>query len=228
MTMTTASAQETVMRPVGSGFALLPRVNLLPPEIAERRKVRRIQGLLGASLVGVVALIGLAFVAASNSVSAAQEDLTTAQAENTQLQQQVKQYANVNAIYAAADAAQAQLVTAMGDEVRFSQLLTSLSLSVPSSVWVSSLSIGQTPLTTSTAGTPTIGTFSVGGTGFTHNDVGLWLESIAGLKTYSDPYFGASTEELLGEKKIIKFSSTANLTPQAYSSRYTQTQTAGG
>ena len=114
MTMTTTASEETVTRPVGSGFAVLPRVNLLPPEIAERRTVRRVQGGLGASLVAVVALIGLAFVAAARSVSSAKDDLTAAQAENTRLQAQVKQFANVNAIYAAADAAQAQLVTGDG------------------------------------------------------------------------------------------------------------------
>jgi Tfp pilus assembly protein PilN len=228
MTMTTASAQETVTRPVGSGFALLPRVNLLPPEIAERRKVRQIQGLLGASLVAVVALIGLAFVAASHSVSAAQENLTTAQAENTQLQNQVKQYANVNAIYAAADAAQAQLVTAMGDEVRFSQLLTSLSLSTPSTVWITNMTLSTAALTPSTTGIPTIGTFTVTGMGFGNNDVALWLESVAGVKTYSDPYFSTSTESLIGTRKVVTFTSTANLTTSAFSNRYTATPKAGG
>ncbi|MCU1587486.1 MAG: Fimbrial assembly family protein [Frankiales bacterium] len=228
MTLTTTVSEEAITRPIGTGFAVLPRVNLLPPEIAERQAARRIQVILGAALVAVVVLIGLVYVAATHGVTAAQDDLTAAQNDHTRLQAQATQYSNVNAIYAAADAAQAQLVTAMGDEVRFSQLLTSLSLSIPSSVWVSSISMSQTPLTTSTVGTPTIGSFTVSGTGFSHNDVGLWLESIAGVKSYSDPYFSSSTEGLLGTRKIVTFTSNANLTPQAMSHRYSQTQTAGG
>ncbi len=228
MTLTTTVSEETITRPVGTGFAVLPRVNLLPPEIAIRRTVRRVQGLLGASLVAVVILILVVYLAATRSVSAANEDLVAAQSEQTQLQKQKAQYANVNAIYAAADAAQAQLVQAMGDEIRFSQLLTSLSLSVPSSVWITSMSITQTTQAATAVGTPAIGVFTVGGTGFTHNDVGLWLEAVAGIKTYSDPYFSSSTESLIGSKPVVTFASTANLTPAAYSGRYTQTPKAGG
>lgn len=226
MTMTSTVSEETVTRPIGTGFAVLPRVNLMPPEIAERRVVRRVQGMLGSALLAVVAVIALLYVAATHSVSSAQDDLTAAQSDQVRLQAQARQYANVNAIYAAADAAKAQLVQAMADEVRFSQLLTSLSLSIPSSVWLSSISLSTATPTTSITGTPTIGTFTVSGTGFAHNDVGLWLESVAGVKTYADPYFASSSEGLLGKKKIVTFSSTANLTPAALSNRYTVT--AGG
>jgi Tfp pilus assembly protein PilN len=235
MTLTTTAAEQSTMRSVGSGFAVMPRVNLLPPEIAQRRALRRIQVLLGASLAGVAVVVGLVYVAAAHSASAAQEDLTAKQAEGTQLQTQVSSFANVNAIYAAADAAQAQLTTAMSDEVRVSQLLTGLRLRVPSNVCIPSMNHNPPPPPAAAGGTPTltpaIGSLTVTGIGFSHNDVGLWLESIAGVKTYSDPYFSASTESLLGTRKIVTFNSTANLTSAALSNRYTAaalTPTAGG
>ena len=70
--------------------------------------------------------------------------------------------------------------------------------------------------------TPGIGTLTVSGVGFSHDDVAVWLESLAGQKSYVNPYFSSSTEVLLGTRKTVNFSSTATLTPAAYSGRYTK------
>lgn len=227
MTVTTSTDQVAAESGVlAGGFGLLPRVNLLPPEIAERAAFRRIQGMLGVAVLVVLLLVGLVVMAASRSVTSAEEELAASQTETARLKKQQAAFANVGAIYAAADAAQAQLVTAMGDEMRFSQLLTDLSLSIPSSVWVGNVSLSATPPGTSMSGTPTVGSFSVSGIGFSHEDVALWLESVANLKTYTDPYFSSSSEALLGKRKIVNFSSTASITPAALSGRYT-TQAGG-
>lgn len=231
----TVLSQET--RLVGTGAGLLPRVNLLPPEIAEREVFRRCQIGMGAALLATAGVVGLLVVGASQSVSSAKSDLAGAQSEQSSLQVEAAKYKNVTAIYAAADAAQAQLASAMGDEVRYSQLLTDLSLTVPSNVWVASIAFSQTapgtaPATgaaSTTAATPAaaatsgpIGTLTVSGTGFSHDDVAAWLEAIGGLRTYDSPYFSSSTESLLGTKPIVNFTSTANVTPKALSGRYTK------
>jgi Tfp pilus assembly protein PilN len=224
---------------VGSGTVRLPRVNLLPPEIAEQKKARRIQMGLGAVGVGAVVVVGALYLSATHSVTAANSDLQAAQEHTTQLQGQVAQYGEVTAITAAAATAQQQLVTAMGDEVRYSQLLNDLSLSVPSNVWLKSLTYaaatptapgaaGAAGATTLPSGSTAAGavapvaTFTVTGIGFSHEDVALWLESIAGLnKTYANPYFSNSTEALMGTRKIVNFTSTATVVSTARSGRYT-------
>jgi Tfp pilus assembly protein PilN len=216
-----------------SAQAALPRVNLLPPEIAQKRALRRLQLALGAVGVGAVAVVGLLYTSASHSVSSAESELTAAKAQTTRAQAEVAKYRSVSAIYAAADAAQAQLGQAMGDEVRFSQLLNDLSLSIPSNVWITNLAYARTaPVATAgAAGTatatgttatavPPVGTLSVSGTAFTHDDVALWLDALAGLKTYADPYFSNATETLIGQRKIVNFTSTATLTDKALSHRY--------
>ena len=212
-------------RLIGGGTALLPRVNLLPPEIAEKRAFRRIQTGLGAAGVATLGVVGLLYLSAAHGVSSANADLSSAKSQNTTLQTEVAGYRNVTAVYAAAAAAQGQLTTAMGDEIRYSQLLNDLALSVPSTVWLKSVSYTQAtsvaPAGRSTA-TPAIGvgTFTVTGVGFSHDDVAIWLDSIASLKTYSNPYFSNSTEALLGSRKTANFTSTANLTSAALSGRY--------
>ena len=220
-------------RLIGSGTGLLPRVNLLPPEIAEKRQFRRIQTALGSAVLASVAVVGLLYVSAGHSVSSAQSDLDSANAQGSALQLEAAKYRNVTAVYAAADAAQQQLSVAMGDEVRYSQLLNDLSLTVPSNVWISNLAYtagadgAAAPTAATTAGAAgapaapaALGTFTVTGIGFEHDDVAQWLDAIAGLKTYDTPYFSTSTESLLGTRKIVTFTSTANVTDKARSNRY--------
>lgn len=213
----------------GTASQLLPRVNLLPPEIAERATFRRIQGGLGGGVLAAVAVVALLYVSAAGSVSKAETEKSTATQQQTSLQAETAKYSSVTATYAQAAAAQQQLSSAMGDEVRYSQLLNDLSLSVPSNVWLKSLAFAQqapvaatpaTPAAAAVGGTTPIGSLTVTGIGFSHDDVAVWLESLATVKTYQDPYFSVSTESLLGSRKTVSFTSTTTLLSTALSHRY--------
>ncbi|MCW2498854.1 MAG: Fimbrial assembly family protein [Frankiales bacterium] len=224
-----------------SGSLTLPRVNLLPPEIAEKRAFRRLQLGLGCAVLAAIGVVGLVYTSAAHSVSSAQSELDTQTAQSVSLQAQTAKYSNVTAVYARANAAQMMLQTAMSDEVRFSQLLNDLSLSVPSNVWIKSLAYTTTPPAataatgaaaptsaaaanaTSAAGTVRpIGTVTATTIAFSHDDVALWLESLAGLKTYANPYFSSAAEGLMQTRKIVTFTSTATVTSAAHSGRYTK------
>lgn len=215
-------------RLVGASLSLLPRVNLLPPEIAEKAAFRRVQIGLGSAVLAAIGVVGVLYMSAASSVDSAQGQLDSASSTHSQLQTETSKYAAVTGVYAQAAAAQAMLTQAMGDEVRYSQLLNDLSLSVPAKVWVKNIAFIQT-----VAGAPAaaaagaaapagIGTFTATGVGFSHDDVAVWLESIAGQKTYTNPYFSNSTEALLGTRKVVNFTSTASITSTALSNIYTK------
>jgi len=215
-------------RQVATTTTRLPRVNLLPPEIAERAVFQKIQLGLGAAVLAAVGIVGLLYVSASHGVTNAQTDLDTATSQGTSLEAQSAKYADVTATYARAAAAQATLRTAMGNEVRYSQLLNDLSLTIPSNVWLSTLAYtaappaapASVPVAGAPAAAPSVGTFTATATAFSHDDVAVWLEAVAGLKSYANPYFSTSTEGLLGRRKVVNFSTTAVLTPAALSGRY--------
>lgn len=213
---------------LGTTSGRLPRVNLMPPEVAEAKAMRRLQTALGAAGLASVAVVGMLYASASHSVSAANADLASAKSQTTQLQSQVAKYGDVTATINAANAAQAQLTAAMGDEVRYSQLLNDLSLAVPSTVWLKNLQFTSTAAVAAQPGTATyggalpIGTMTVQGVGFSHDDVALWLDALAKLdKTYANPYFTNSTEALIGSRPTVNFNGTAVLLPTAQSGRYT-------
>jgi Tfp pilus assembly protein PilN len=214
--------QQETAQPVGTGHPVLPRVNLLPPEIAERARFRRIQLALGGGVLAVVGAVALLYVSAVGSVNEATVELETATATGTQLQAEKAKYADVTAVYARAAAAEAMLTQAMGEEVRYSQFLNDLSLTIPENVWLKNVSFAQTAVPPALGATePGIGTVTFTGIGFKHDDVAVWLESLAKQKGYVDPYFSNSTEALIGERKTVNFTSTVTLTPDALSGRYT-------
>ena len=216
----TGSHAETLR--ISSTAVVLPRVNLLPPEIAAGRAFRKVQCALGAGVLATFGIVGVLFLLASSSAKNAGEQVNAATARSSQLTVEAARYAEVSRVYARAAAAQVMLTQAMGEEVRYSQLLNDLSLRVPENVWVKALSFNQLAAGVAPLGsvTPGVGVLSVTGMAFDHDDVAVWLESLAAQKSYSDPDFANSTESLLGTREVVTFSSTANLTTATYSGRY--------
>lgn len=230
--MTVLTSQHTV---VGGGVGNLPRVNLMPPEVAEARALRRIQMMLGAAGVASLAIVGVLYVMAGNSLSSAQSEKATALQRQTQLNNQIQGLSYISTTQSQFDSEKAQLISVMGDEVLYSQVMNDLSLSIPSTVWFKSLNFttGPTAGATSASAVPTtpvtvngvpvtqIGQLKVDGIAFSHDDFALWLDAIGKLsKTYTDPYFSSSTEALIGTRKTVNFSATAVVLSTAESGRY--------
>ena len=214
----------------------LPSVNLLPPEITEAIRFRRVQAGLAAGVVTTLGLVGLLYVGANGAVGDAQRDVDAASAEQTTLRAETAGYADVTQTYARVAAAKQMLVQAMGSEVRYSRFLNDLSLSIPPDVWLTNATWSQgdatataavpTAATTTTTGTTAtgatpLGTVTLTGVAKNHDDVAVWLEQLAAQKGYAEPYLQSSTEVLLAEKKVVNWSTTVQLTPDALSGRYT-------
>ena len=214
--------QQQTAQPVGTGLVALPKVNLLPPEIAESARFRKVQFGLGGGVLAAIGVVAMLYVGASGSLSEANTELETSQATGTQLQAETAKYNDVTAVYAQAAAAEAMLTSAMGEEVRYSQFLNDLSLTVPENIWVKNLTFAQAATPPALGATePGIGTVTFSGVGFKHDDVAVWLESLAKQKGYANPYFSNSTEAMVGTRKTVNFTSTVTLTPDALSKRYT-------
>jgi Tfp pilus assembly protein PilN len=212
----------------------MPRVNLMPPEIAEAARFRRLQFAMGGAVVAAVAIVGALYVNAHSGVKAAESDLESAKAESVSLNSQLASLQSVQDVYTQVAQRQAMLQQAMGGEVRWSYYLTDLSLKVPDDVWLTDLEAQQTDLGFSagtapvaaaplgTVGTPTIATITYSGVAFAHDDVATWLDALAKEKGFVDPYFTNSTESFIGPKKTVKFTGPVGVTDEAKSNRYSK------
>jgi Tfp pilus assembly protein PilN len=136
----------------------------------------------------------------------------------------------VQDVYTQVASRQAMLTQAMGQEVRWSRYLADLSLRVPDKVWLTSVTATETatgltgtaPATPAVPGTTAgIGTMTLAGVAFTHNDVATWLDVLAKERGFADPYFSNATEAEMGPRTVVNYSSSVVLTDEAKSGRYT-------
>jgi Tfp pilus assembly protein PilN len=215
---------ETVAAPATVLATGLPRVDLLPPEIHAARRLRNLQGGLVAGVAATVLVVGALWFVADAQVQRDQEALDAAQTRQVQVSAQVSRLAEVNAVYAAVTARKELLGAAMGGEVRWSNYLNDLALRVPDDVWLTNLTIA--PGTAGTAGatgtTAGVAKITFTGAARTHNDVAVWLESLARQRGYVDAYFTSSAEAEIDGTKIVNFTSSVTVTSEALSNRYVQ------
>ena len=216
----------------GTGLVTLPRVNLLPPEIEEQRRFKKVQTGLGAGVLAALGVVAALLLAANGQVSDAQDQLDTEQARQSSLKAEAAKYNEVPEVYAAVDAGEAELSQAMAKEIRWSYFLNDLSLNTPGKVWLTQMTateqvdtaLGAAPVAgapTTTYGPTGIGTVTFQGRGYTHNDVAAWLKSLSGRPGLANPYFTKSAQEPIGEEDSVSFDSQVVVTEDLLSGRYT-------
>jgi Tfp pilus assembly protein PilN len=218
MSTTTSTGTGTGVR------TALPRVNLLPTEISEGVKFRNLQAALALTVILALGVVGFLAYVASGEVSDAQQQVDSAQTQTLQLQGEVASYVAVPKLYAQVDLAKAQLTQAMGQEVRYSFVLRDLSLSIPSTVYLTTMTVAQPVDTPGTV----IGAW--GGAGVANitfhgqvgklNDVAAWLDSLTKNKYYSDPFFTVATRLSAGATQPFQFDSSVIVTSKALTGRY--------
>ncbi|NHC46011.1 PilN domain-containing protein [Motilibacter aurantiacus] len=239
MTTPTFLSAETADTAVSAArAAVLPRVNLLPPEILEQQRFRRVQAGLGAGLGLVAALVVAGYALSAGSVSDARQDLAAARSEGAQLQSAQQEYADVPQVEADLKAESALLAQAMGRDVRWSQYLRDIGVIVPKGVWLTEVSIVQpeagAATATDAAGTPATGsavtsapvaTITFTGKATSQDAVAGWLDALSGEPGFADPYFTNSQSAVDAElgRTLITFSSSVNVTAEALSHRYDST-----
>src|SRR3954447_21367777 len=95
----------------------LPRVNLLPTEIAAAALFRRFQFAMGGAVVAAVVIVGALYVHSQSAVKTAQADLDNPRAQQTAAEAKLASLQSVSGVYSQVAAKQAMLVQAMGQEV---------------------------------------------------------------------------------------------------------------
>jgi Tfp pilus assembly protein PilN len=180
------------------------------------------------ALVAALLVAGLAFLMSWQKATSAQEALDQATFERTLLKGEAARYSGVPRVFEAVNSAQGQLVVAMGNEVRWSFFLNDLALTMPAGVSLDSLDAtvigpGQASETTGDGQVGSkVGSLSVSAKALNYNGVANWLDSLAKMDTVADPYVsGLAAVEEEG-KEVVSFGSTADITTESLSGRYTQ------
>jgi len=207
----------------------MPRVNLLPPEIAEKAALRRSQVAMALTGAAAVAVVGALYMHQSSKVAEARDAKAEATATHAKLAKDVADLKYVSDKYADVAAAKLTLASAMENEVLWSSYLHDMTLTIPEQVWLTSFAANvntqaAAPATVKAASTQVLdagkGTVTIGGTALGKEDVAAWLESLAKQKGYTNPYFTQLNLITIDGRDLYEFTSTVNLNQKAMSARY--------
>jgi Tfp pilus assembly protein PilN len=169
------------------------QVNLLPPEILQGQRWRRLAALVAVlGGVAIVAVIGF-YLYQQNQLSSVDGEIETQATTNAGIQTQINQKQKFADLQSEAQEKEALVATAYSGEVSFSALLMDVSRVMPSDAYVDSLTTSVTPPATTTAAagtTPTqlVGTLSGTGKALSIDTVAALLTRLGQVDGWVNPW----------------------------------------
>jgi Tfp pilus assembly protein PilN len=212
-------------------WAPVPKVNLLPPEIVESRRLARLKRVLGGVLVVAVAGCAGAVVWAQTGVASAKDGVQLAQGRAETLQAQQAKYTEVPRITKLIDTATTARQTAMGQDVLWYGFLSELSMTTPKGVSLVSLEVALDDNSgpSAAAGDPLapsgIGHVTFSGKANRFPDVAGWLDAVGSVhgldgSTLQTATRGDADAPATTTGGPITFTSTVQVTSKALTHRY--------
>lgn len=201
------------------------RINLLPREIAERRRVRRQASVLVALFVVWVIVLAALWFLRQMELRREQDRLENAQARAQALQTQVDALQEFALLEQTVQQKEQTLRTAMAGDVHWSRLLIELSMIIPQDAWLTSFAGSAVP------GAPPAGqpaAPSLGSQTFAATTLGefpgvaAWLDRLSQLESLQNIWVPSATKGTIGTREVVNFSSTTDLSQAAASGRYQQ------
>ena len=206
-----------------------PVPDLIPPSILVRRAVRKAKRMVAIAMIGVLSLLALLFVVGRVQLASANAELATAQQRLRNAEAEKAKYSEVPAVYAAVDAARAELTQAMGNEVQVARLVSQLAAILPPDVALTqvSMTIGEpdksgtgTAASTTQTTEPLVGTVTFSGEARSFNDVSAWIDTLRNDPDYENVILTDVSRDTTAD--VYVFTNTAELTDQALSGRFVE------
>jgi Tfp pilus assembly protein PilN len=197
------------------------QVNLLPPELRARQKVKQLTTLIIGGGVAVIVLLLAFWFLQSQKLAGVNDDIAAQNATNAGLQTQIDQLQEFQQLQEQAAAQEALLATAFTGEVSFSQMLMDLSRTIPSDAYLDSF---NTALTIPVAGEVTttttnfVGSFTASGGADGFESLASWLTRLESVKGWVNPWLSSATETA-PNTGLYTFSSGADLSEDALTAR---------
>jgi Tfp pilus assembly protein PilN len=209
------------------------RINLLPPEIYERQRLRRRTAVVIAVGIILLAGVGAFYFLQVLRLNAVEDDVAQQEAENAQLQQEISELQEIADLQAEIESTRTVLSSLLSDRVLWSGILRDISLVIPGEAWLEGLT-GTLTAATAAPGTteaPTVeataqpaglvGQITFTGFAFDHRDVALWLSRLEDVRGFVNPWLSNSAKTPIGETEVVQFASSVDLSEQALARRGT-------
>ncbi len=178
----------------------MSQVNLLPHDVLEGQRYRRLTWTVIAAGAVVLAVIFFLFLLQVGKLGSVNDDITDAQQNNAVLQAQIDKLQKYEDLQVQAQEAEGQLAAAYSGEVSFSGMLMDLSRVIPSDAFLTTFSSTISgPPVAETGGaettTPLIGTISMGGEAIGFDSLSVWLTRLEMVHGWVNPWMPSITAD---------------------------------
>ena len=208
----------------------MSQVNLLPPEILEGQRWRRVTGLVLLAGAVVLGLILIVYLAQVNTLGGVRDEIAAQERTNAQIRSQIAELQRFEDLQVRAQAKQELLASAFVGEASFSGLLMDLSRVIPSDAALSSLSVSVAPPTgeedVEAVATGFVGAISTAGDAEGFDSLSTWLTRLEQVEGWVNPWMSTISRRDQGGS-IYTFSSGVDLTPDVLTERGRRTLDAG-
>lgn len=225
--MNKPDAGDTVtMAPVTHTAYQIPRVNLLPPEIAAERTFRTTQVVCGATVLGVVGLLAGGYLLSVLGADRAADALAAEQTVSQELTTEKGRYVRVTEVRNEVDAVRGARQVAMRQDILWAPQLDQIVTEMPPDMTFRSLTLAvdetenAADATNPLADPNAIGSFQFEAVGTNHSTAAAWLESQATHPGFVDPYLTQSSYADDNGRVQTVFTSHLKFTPELYSGRF--------
>ena len=218
--------------PTGVAIDLLPRTSHVPSA-----KTRLVAGGAAAA-VALLLLLGVPTLARQHNISHQHKVAAEQKLRNAALQSQIGDLSEAQAKQDQLDALSQQIATLVSADVSWSRMLQDIARTIPNDVWLTSFQGQVNPLVPTQAQTPTTapgdttpttapapvlagptGTVNFAAVGLDYPSVSAWLKMIGQMPSLTELWVPNITKATLGDRDVVNFTSTAQLTPKARSDR---------
>ncbi|MDP8969362.1 MAG: hypothetical protein M3N52_02440 [Actinomycetota bacterium] len=210
------------------------RVNLLPPEVQERRRARRAAVLTAAALGAYLVLLGLVYLLKLGDVAQARQERDQAQADVARLQAQLDALEPFRRLAQQVEARNNVLAAAMATEISWSRVLNDLSLTFPPNASLLTLSATQpTAEDAGETGQAESGAVALDEVVATVEFSGYSVERYAPgvervllrfdeVRSFFNSYLATAAAEERGTTEVTNFNGSVQLGREAYTRRFAE------
>jgi Tfp pilus assembly protein PilN len=177
----------------------MSQVNLLPREVMQRQRLRRLTYLIAAGSAALMALILLFYLVQVGTLGGVEEDIDQQQRTNQGIQSQIQALQEFDDLRAEALRKQDLLASAFVGEVSFSGVLMDISRLIPGTAFLTDLSVQTTAEVPTDVTTPTpteafVGAISLGGISTDFDSIADLLTRLERVRGWVNPWVQSAAE----------------------------------
>ncbi|GBD85700.1 hypothetical protein BMS3Abin02_02120 [bacterium BMS3Abin02] len=193
-------------------------INLLPPELARQKEMRRrVAGLIA---LGILYLVLLAVVAywQNGKAQGVGDELAAQKQANQTTQQQIDALSGSADLRAGYEGGVARIRSVLERDIAWGRLFNDLARVIPDRVWLTSFD-GNVDMSGDTPGV--IGQVQVGATAFDYPDASTWLRVVDSdvWPAMAGGWVTSAQSSTIGEIPVVDFQSSASLVQPSVSTR---------